>query len=112
MWFSLNFVFSIRNGSWVTSGVVSSEAYTSDDYTTLQCNSTHLGSFVALVDIGGSSAVMIVLICLVTQYYSFTSIAQDIQILERDTLHTVAYVGCAIAMLSLILTVIFFVAQG
>lgn len=60
----LNFVYvRIGNGSWVTTGVMTTNimAPSADSdaghLTTVRCSSTHLTSFVVLVDVAGGSQV-------------------------------------------------------
>ena len=46
-------IFSVGSGSWEISGVLTNSHSISQNYTTVQCTSTHLTSFAVLVDVAG-----------------------------------------------------------
>ena len=106
--------FSIGDGSWEISGVTTNSLSTSGNYTTLQCSSTHLTSFAVLVDVAGGLEVKNLpstkfQTCVKTWLIHFM---QNIEQAERKALQIVSYVGCAISILCLVLTILFFVTQG
>ena len=98
----------IGNGSWVIAGVTTTDVTTSANLTSVQCVSTHLTSFAVLVDVAGGLQVLTKL----TFLFEIMYVIQDLGDAERTALQIVSYIGCAISIICLSATVIFFLFQG
>ena len=94
--------------------MTTTDVTTSGNQTAIRCSSTHLTSFAVLVDVAGGLAVSawaIVIPCIVESIMR-AFLPQDIPDPERTALQIISYIGCAISILCLLGTVLFFLFQG
>ncbi|XP_064390034.1 adhesion G protein-coupled receptor L3-like [Halichondria panicea] len=90
----------IGSGSWETDGVaMMSQEWSADNKTlTITCNATHLTSFAVLVDLSGT--------------LDAGNNDTGVSVTELLALQIVSYIGCAISLICLLATIIFFVVMG
>ena len=91
--------------------MTTTDVTTSGNQTAIRCSSTHLTSFAVLVDVAGGLAVSAWAI-LYVESIMHTFLPQDIPDPERTALQIISYIGCAISILCLLGTVLFFLFQG
>ena len=100
--------------------MTTTDVTTSGNQTAIRCSSTHLTSFAVLVDVAGGLAVstweIVYMYCreyiIIILLIMCTFLLQDIPDPERTALQIISYIGCAISILCLLGTVLFFLFQG
>ena len=84
---------------------------TSNNRTSVMCESTHLTSFAVLVDVTGALGVTDITIT-AQNMLCFPIIIQKVSTDIQFALEVVSYIGCAISIVCLLITMIFFLLQG
>ena len=101
---------SFGNGSWIDNSVSTKCISTSGNQTSVICASTHLTSFAVLVDVTGALGVNTVMVVIMS-ILMMLSYLQKVSTDEQYALKIVSYVGCAVSIICLIITVVFFLLQ-